>query len=144
MKNFVSTVTIIVTFFTSIFLSESYLSYTQVNASLICRCNHSSHNEIHSNKDSLLLNEHVSLLEIKKNLPSCHSSNKVSAHICSCKKTSENLVHILFQKVVNIMNILKEIPIEHFNLYYISITLDRFCLHPGFSFLITPPPKSTI
>ena len=145
MKSLVSVNIILITFYASIFLNDSYLSLHQVNASLLCKCNHSSQHEIHSsNKGSLLLEDHASLILDRENLPSCHSSQIKSAHFCSCKKSSENLVNILFQK-----STILEGKFDHFfvhltSKYFVGITNKKVSLPRGFSFLITPPPKTIL
>ena len=145
MKTFVLIVTVLFTFFTSILLNDSYLSLHQVNTSLLCKCNHSSHNEVHTTQTSLLLDEHSLLLSNQDSLPSCHSPKSMeTTHICSCKKSSENLVHILFQKSMVIQSKIEVFALDFTNKFFICITSEKISLPSGFSFLITPPPKSII
>jgi hypothetical protein len=142
MKKFVSSLLVLVTTFTSILLNESLLSYHQVTSSLLCKCNHTSKNEIHSN--SVLLDEHKHFIPVSPELPSCHTPKKGETHLCSCKKSADSLANILFQKSVVLLNNLELFAVYFHNSYISCSTKEKLLLPVGFSFLITPPPKTIL
>lgn len=143
MKKIVSFVTLIITIFTTILLNDGLLSLQQVKSSRVCKCNHSSNREVHSDR-SLLFEEHSDISVVSDKLPTCHTQKKGEPHLCSCKKSSDTLETIFFQKSPIIQNKIEIYSFLPNHKEYYSIPFDRLILPAGFNFLITPPPKPTI
>ena len=60
MKKILAGILIIILFSTSSLLSEGYLCIQNLQALKLCKCNHSSEKELHSNTNDILLPEHTS------------------------------------------------------------------------------------
>ena len=141
MKKILAGILIIILFSTSSLLSEGYLCIQNLQALKLCKCNHSSEKELHSNTNDILLPEHTSSFKSNEGLPKCHDSSRMSSpHICSCKKSEATLETFLLQKSTLSIILAVQIP------FYIEtvIIFNRvisFTLPSGYQYIITPPPK---
>jgi hypothetical protein len=141
MKKFLAGILIIILFSTSSLLSEGYLCFQNLQALKLCKCNHSSEKELHSNTNDVLLPEHTTTFKSNEGLPKCHDSSRISSpHICSCKKSEATLEAFLLQKSTLSIVVAAQIP------YYIQTVLSfnreiTYILPSGFQYIITPPPK---
>ncbi|MEM7184378.1 MAG: hypothetical protein AAF518_26000, partial [Spirochaetota bacterium] len=50
---------------------------------MICRCNHASHQEIHTKATPPV--KRIKRGILTDNFPDCHSAKKAEVHMCSCK-----------------------------------------------------------
>ena len=142
MKKFLAGILAFLIFSSSAFLSEGYLCFQNLKASIICKCNHTSTKENHSTlNENLIFPDHDLMNSSLEDLPSCHNPKKYSPHLCSCKKTSNTLSSILIQKSILYL----ENPfLNLLNLYRKDLLLSSYLYKnlQGFQFILTPPPKT--
>ncbi|WP_244932676.1 LIC_11090 family protein [Leptospira yanagawae] len=88
------------------FLGSGLLGYCLETNSKICKCNHGSKKEKHTNSEDQLFSEsqnikitsseeknhaHTKELALK---PSCHDAKEGEAHLCSCKKKKKDAMSL--------------------------------------------------